>query len=68
MKDNGDVEFMDLFDKTQPRAERETIEARLAICNTCPAFKKNTKRCGKCGCFMSLKSTLQLAKCPLDKW
>jgi len=68
MKDNGDVEFTDLFDPRQPRSDKELIESRLAICNTCPWFSKNQQRCRKCGCFMALKSTLKQASCPIGKW
>ena len=45
MKDNGDVEFLDLFDPRQPRSDKELIESRLAICNTCPWFNKNLQKC-----------------------
>jgi hypothetical protein len=68
MKDNGDVEFSDLFDPRQPRSDRELIESRLAICNTCPFFKKNLAKCKKCGCFMKLKTTLKEASCPVGHW
>lgn len=68
MKDNGDVEFIDLFDLRQPRSDRDLIESRLAICNACPAFNKNLAKCKKCGCFMKLKSTLRQASCPIGKW
>ena len=68
MKDNGDVEFTDLFDHRQPRSDKELIESRLAICNTCPWFNKNLQKCRKCGCFMALKSTLKQASCPIGKW
>ena len=68
MKDNGDVEFSDLFDPTQPRSDKELIESRLAICNTCEFFNKNLAKCKKCGCFMKLKSTLKKASCPIHKW
>ena len=68
MKDNGDVEFSDLFDPKQPRSDKELIESRLAICNTCPAFSKTLQKCRKCGCFMKLKSTLRQASCPIGKW
>ena len=40
MKDNGEVEFFDLFDPNQTRSDKELIESRLAICNTCPFFNK----------------------------
>ena len=68
MKENGDVEFFDLFNPNQPRSDRELIESRLSICNTCPAFNKRLAKCKKCGCFMKLKTTLQEASCPLGKW
>jgi hypothetical protein len=64
----GDVTFFDLFDPNKPRSDKELIEQRLAICNTCPAFRPKTQRCSKCGCFMQLKSTLLQAKCPIGKW
>lgn len=68
MKDNGDVEFLDLFDLRQPRSPKELIEERLAICNECPALNKRIMKCKKCGCYMKLKSTLEQAKCPIGKW
>lgn len=68
MKENGDVEFTDLFDPRQPRSNKEMIESRLAICNECPWFVKKLAKCRRCGCFMTLKTTLENAKCPLDKW
>lgn len=68
MKDNGDVEFLDLFDPSQPRSDKDLVEQRLAICNTCPWLNKAFKKCRKCGCFMQLKSTLRQAKCPLGHW
>jgi hypothetical protein len=63
-----DVKFSDLFDPSKPRSDKELIEKRLSICNQCPAFNKRLAKCKKCGCFMKLKSTLQQARCPLDKW
>lgn len=68
MKDNGDVEFSDLFDPRQERSDRDLIEYRLNICNTCPFFNKRLAKCKKCGCFMRLKSTLKQASCPVGNW
>lgn len=68
MKDNGDVEFFDLFDPNQPRSDKDLIEYRLEICNKCPFFNKRLKKCRQCGCFMSLKTTLKSAKCPVGHW
>lgn len=64
----NDVKFSDLFDPSMPRSDRELIEQRLSICNSCEWFNKRLAKCKKCGCFMKLKTTLQKAKCPLEKW
>jgi hypothetical protein len=68
MKDNGDVEFTDLFDPSQERSDRNLIEQRLDICNGCEYFNKRLRKCKQCGCFMHLKTTLRRAKCPMGKW
>lgn len=41
---------------------------RLAICFGCEFFNENSMRCEKCGCNMKLKTKLDTAKCPVDKW
>jgi hypothetical protein len=63
-----DVTFGDLFNPNQERSDRELIEYRLGICQTCPFFYKKLQKCTKCGCFMKLKTTLQRAQCPVGKW
>lgn len=63
-----DVTFFDLFDPKQPRSDKELIESRLAICNTCPWFDKRLVKCKSCGCFMKLKTTLEKATCPKGHW
>ena len=68
MKDNGDVEFLDLFDPRQERSDQELVEYRLSICNECPMLNKRLMKCKQCGCFMKLKSTLRQASCPMGKW
>lgn len=65
---SDDVRFSDLFDPRQPRSDRDLIEHRLQICNSCPWFNKKMIKCRKCGCFMKLKTTLKLAQCPIGKW
>ena len=37
---------------------------RLETCNDCPHFLYISKRCGKCGCFMTIKAKWEIAKCP----
>ena len=63
-----DVKFLDLFNPNQPRSEEELKAYRMSICRTCPFFSKTGERCTKCGCFMTLKTTLKKAKCPVGKW
>lgn len=64
----GDVKFTDLFDPNQERSDKQLIEDRLEICKACPALRKTTMQCTKCGCFMKLKTTLVAASCPIGKW
>ena len=66
--ESEDVKFLDLFKRDSERSDAELIEDRLAICNQCEWLRKTSQRCRKCGCFMTLKTTLKQAKCPLGKW
>lgn len=68
MKDNGEVEFKDLFDPRQKRVSGDQVEERLAICKECIFLDKRLMKCKRCGCFMKLKSTLHQASCPEGKW
>lgn len=43
-------------------------EERYKICQACPEFKKKTKQCGICHCFMPLKVKVSIAACPAKKW
>lgn len=47
---------------------KEKRNERLDICNGCDRLFKATKTCKECGCFMSLKTWLKDATCPIDKW
>ena len=57
---------LDLFDPRQPRSSKELLNERLSICQTCKFF--TGQRCLKCGCFMSAKTKLKYAACPINKW
>jgi hypothetical protein len=50
------------------RTPDELAEYRLKICSECPAFRKASQTCRKCGCFMKLKTKLEKAVCPVGKW
>ena len=48
--------------------ESTVTNSRLQLCNSCPHFVKSTSQCKKCGCFMSAKTRLKSATCPIGKW
>jgi hypothetical protein len=48
--------------------DEETASKRMGICEECPRLIKGTKQCKECGCFMSLKTKLESAVCPIGKW
>lgn len=41
---------------------------RMEICKSCDLFRKITKTCSVCNCFMPIKSTIKGADCPENKW
>ncbi|MEK9985830.1 MAG: hypothetical protein VW879_13915 [Opitutae bacterium] len=53
------------------KVSKEIREERYAICQQCPHFIEDSKRCSQCGCFMEAKTWIggdpdQL--CPKAKW
>ena len=45
----------------------ELAKNRFEICLKCEHLTTNN-RCRKCGCFMTLKTRSEKAKCPLNYW
>lgn len=45
----------------------DVIIERLKICEA-PCEHKRGVRCAQCGCFISLKVGIAVAKCPVGKW
>ena len=41
---------------------------RLKICSECPFIVENGSRCGKCGCFLQVKTKWESSTCPIGKW
>jgi len=53
---------------------------RLEVCEECEHYKKETKQCGVCGCFVDIKATLatnrnpkklgriEVTHCPKGRW
>lgn len=48
------------------KTDDNKLRTRRSICSHCE-FMLNT-RCQKCGCFVSTKTTLEAAKCPINRW
>jgi hypothetical protein len=67
MSDNQDAKVWDLINGSA-RTPEEVALSRLEICKGCDWFRKNTQTCRKCGCFMKLKTLIDKAHCPIDKW
>lgn len=63
-----DVTFLSLFNPKELRSDSSLREDRLAICRSCEFFNHRLEQCTKCGCFMKLKTTLERAHCPIQKW
>jgi protein-arginine kinase activator protein McsA len=59
---------LDLLNPSQYSHNEEQTRKRLEICHSCDFFYKPVGICKKCGCVMKLKTKLQEATCPLDKW
>lgn len=66
-KKNG-VTPLDLLNPKTKHAEEEVSNSRMDICLQCPELVHISRQCKKCGCFMSVKTQLESAKCPLGKW
>lgn len=58
----------DLFNKNIGRVETDIAQERMSICNGCEFLIQATKTCKECGCFMTAKTKLPNASCPVGKW
>jgi len=67
-KAQGETRPWHLLDPSKYLDDQEISEKRLEICRACPELIQLTTQCKKCGCFMAMKTKLQDAKCPLEKW
>jgi hypothetical protein len=67
-REKNGVTPLDLLNPKTTKAGPELSNSRMEICKACPELIPVVNQCKKCGCFMDLKSTLKIAKCPLGKW
>jgi hypothetical protein len=63
----GEVGPTALFNPDTPKVSDGIAAERMAICEQCPELLP-TKQCRQCGCIMPLKTKLEHATCPLNKW
>jgi hypothetical protein len=49
-------------------ADEEKINIRQDICRDCNSLIKPIWTCKECGCFMKIKTRLDMSVCPLGKW
>ena len=64
---NG-VTPLDLLNPATRQTTDEVSSARFDTCKSCEFLTAHTNTCQKCGCFMTVKTKLEAAKCPLGKW
>ena len=49
-------------------ANQDKINLRQDICRKCSELVKPIWTCKQCGCFMKIKTRLDVSICPLGKW
>lgn len=67
-KSQGDARPWHLLDPSKILKDDSIINKRLDICKQCPELIQLTKQCKLCGCFMEMKTKLEIATCPIGKW
>ena len=48
--------------------ETDMFNHRIELCRSCEFYYKPTGTCKKCGCFMKIKASIGIMKCPINKW
>jgi predicted Zn-ribbon and HTH transcriptional regulator len=67
-KEKNGATPLDLLNPMTKYANQDLSTVRLSICQECPELIKLTTQCKQCGCFMTLKTKIEAAKCPIGKW
>ena len=49
-------------------SEKELSDLRMSICEGCPSYSSDSKKCNECGCFMPMKTKFETSTCPKNKW
>ena len=48
--------------------EKDIQAERYAVCEDCSEFRKLTRQCNVCACFMPAKTLFNKSKCPKGYW
>lgn len=64
----GTTRPWDVVNPSVPKLSDDDAKKRYSICLDCDRFLKVTNQCKECGCFMSIKTRLATASCPIGKW
>ena len=67
-KEKNGATPLDMLNPNTKRISDEAAAKRFNICKTCPELIKAISQCKQCGCFMKVKTKLEIAKCPIGKW
>ena len=52
--------------KKEDHVSESEYERRLTVCKTCELLNAGT--CGACGCYVELRASAAVSKCPYKKW
>lgn len=50
------------------KSDKDIINNRIQICNTCDTLTKPFRICASCGCQVDAKVRYEKSTCPLGKW
>lgn len=67
-KEKNGVTPLDMLNPQTKHSSDALAKSRIEICKQCPDLISLTTQCKRCGCFMSAKTKLEAAKCPIGKW
>jgi hypothetical protein len=67
-KNLGETRPWDIINPTTVFVPESVSNSRINICYSCDNFIKLTTQCKKCGCFMTAKTKIESATCPIGKW
>lgn len=59
---------LDMVNPNSSFVSKDIQTNRFELCKSCPQLIKLTNQCKQCGCFMSAKTKLEKAVCPIGKW